>query len=62
MWTRYAELGLKPPRKWRDEGIGKREKGWRSKEKEEREREAASLQTTTRRRVGDDEDGFDSFV
>lgn len=46
VWTRYAELGLKPPRKWRDEGIGKRPKGWRSAEKEEREREAEELRTT----------------
>lgn len=46
VWTRYAELGLKPPRKWRDLGIGKREKGWRSKEKAERERQWEELRTT----------------
>lgn len=61
VWTRYSELGLKPPRKWRDEGIGKREKGWKSKEKEEREREAESLKVT-RRRGGSDDDGYDGFV
>jgi len=46
VWTRYAELGLKPPRKWRDLGIGKREKGWRNKEKAERERQWEELRTT----------------
>ncbi len=51
VWTRYAELGLKPPRKWRDEGIGKRPKGWRSAEKEQREREAEELRTTKNPRL-----------
>jgi hypothetical protein len=35
VWSRYAELGVKPPRKWRDAGIGVREKGWKSKPRDE---------------------------
>jgi hypothetical protein len=61
VWTRYAELGLKPPRKWRDEGIGKREKGWKIKEKEERERERETLSTTWNPRLTRKPDG-DGFV
>ncbi|KFY27223.1 hypothetical protein V493_03625 [Pseudogymnoascus sp. VKM F-4281 (FW-2241)] len=61
VWTRYAELGLKPPRKWRDEGIGKREKGWKSKEKEERDKERETLSTTWNPRLTRKPDG-DGFV
>lgn len=61
VWTRYAELGLKPPRKWRELGIGKREKGWRSKEKEEREREQEALSVTWNPRLTRKRDG-DGFV
>ena len=63
VWTRYAELGLKPPRKWRDEGIGKRPKGWRSAEKEQRERQSEELRTTRNpryegSRLRGEDDGF----
>jgi hypothetical protein len=61
VWTRYAELGLKPPRKWRDEGIGKREKGWKSKDKEERDKERETLSTTWNPRLTRKSDG-DGFV
>ncbi|KFY44110.1 hypothetical protein V494_01635 [Pseudogymnoascus sp. VKM F-4513 (FW-928)] len=61
VWTRYAELGLKPPRKWRDEGIGKREKGWKSKEKEERDKERETMSTTWNPRLTRKPDG-DGFV
>ncbi|KAG9233903.1 hypothetical protein BJ875DRAFT_462976 [Amylocarpus encephaloides] len=29
VWSRYAELGLKPPRQWRDEGIGRGKPEWK---------------------------------
>lgn len=61
VWTRYAELGLKPPRKWRDEGIGKREKGWKSKDKEERDKERETLSTTWNPRLTRKPEG-DGFV
>ncbi|KFZ03876.1 hypothetical protein V502_10588 [Pseudogymnoascus sp. VKM F-4520 (FW-2644)] len=61
VWTRYAELGLKPPRKWRDEGIGKREKGWKSKDKEERDKERDTLSTTWNPRLTRKPEG-DGFV
>ncbi|KFY38508.1 hypothetical protein V495_06520 [Pseudogymnoascus sp. VKM F-4514 (FW-929)] len=61
VWTRYAELGLKPPRRWRDEGIGKREKGWKTKEKEERDRERDVTSTTWNPRLTRKPEG-DGFV
>ncbi|OBT53748.1 hypothetical protein VE04_05314 [Pseudogymnoascus sp. 24MN13] len=61
VWTRYAELGLKPPRKWRDEGIGKREKGWKSKDKEERDKERETMSTTWNPRLTRKPEG-DGFV
>ncbi|ESZ96024.1 hypothetical protein SBOR_3597 [Sclerotinia borealis F-4128] len=31
VWTKYAELGVKPPRKWREEGIGKGKPEWKKR-------------------------------
>ncbi|RDL40329.1 uncharacterized protein BP5553_00308 [Venustampulla echinocandica] len=31
VWSRYAELGAKPPRKWRDVGIGRGKPEWKKK-------------------------------
>lgn len=50
VWGRYAELGVKPPRKWRDQGIGKGKPEWRKRptwktEAEKRAEEARSVPT-----------------
>lgn len=34
VWSRYAELGVKPPRKWRDEGIGRGKPEWKKRKEE----------------------------
>lgn len=34
VWSRYAELGVKPPRKWRDEGIGRGKPEWKKQREE----------------------------
>jgi hypothetical protein len=47
VWSRYAELGVKPPRKWRDEGIGRGKPEW--KKKKEEPRSIPALVTTARR-------------
>ncbi|KAI9640073.1 Required for respiratory growth protein 9 mitochondrial [Ciborinia camelliae] len=31
VWNRYAELGLKPPKKWREEGIGRGKPEWKKR-------------------------------
>ncbi|QSZ36536.1 hypothetical protein DSL72_006416 [Monilinia vaccinii-corymbosi] len=31
IWGRYAELGLKPPRKWREQGIGRGKPEWKKR-------------------------------
>lgn len=31
VWSRYAELGLKPPKKWREEGIGRGKPEWKKR-------------------------------
>lgn len=40
VWSRYAELGVKPPRKWREEGIGRGKPEWKKR--------AAPVLTTSR--------------
>ncbi|KAM0157604.1 hypothetical protein ACHAQE_005908 [Botrytis cinerea] len=40
IWGKYAELGVKPPRKWREEGIGRGKPEWMKK--------AAPVLTTSR--------------
>ncbi|KAF7952168.1 uncharacterized protein EAE97_001665 [Botrytis byssoidea] len=40
IWGKYAELGVKPPRKWREEGIGRGKPEWK--------RKAAPVLTTSR--------------
>ncbi|KAF7954337.1 hypothetical protein EAE96_005462 [Botrytis aclada] len=40
IWGKYAELGVKPPRKWREEGIGRGKPEWKKK--------AAPVLTTSR--------------
>lgn len=41
VWNRYAELGIKPPKKWREEGIGRGKPEWKK-------REAPPVLTTSR--------------
>jgi hypothetical protein len=51
VWSRYAELGVKPPRKWRDQGIGKGKPEWmlrRSANFKYEAPELPALITTTR--------------
>jgi hypothetical protein len=31
VWSKYAELGVKPPRRWRDEGIGRGKPEWKKR-------------------------------
>jgi hypothetical protein len=31
VWNRYAQLGVKPPKKWREEGIGRGKPEWKKK-------------------------------
>lgn len=33
VWNRYAELGLKPPKRWREEGIGRGKPEWKKRAK-----------------------------
>ncbi|KAF7933713.1 uncharacterized protein EAE98_003422 [Botrytis deweyae] len=40
IWGKYAELGVKPPRKWREEGIGRGKPEWKKR--------AAPVLTTSR--------------
>jgi hypothetical protein len=48
VWSRYAELGVKPPKKWRDMGIGKGKPEWKKSQSEQRV--VPALVTTARRR------------
>ncbi|KAF4624442.1 hypothetical protein G7Y89_g13728 [Cudoniella acicularis] len=50
VWSRYAELGVKPPRVWRDQGIGRGKPEWKKK----KELPAIPALLTTARR----EDGY----
>lgn len=55
MYTRHAEMGQKPPKKWRDVGIGRGRPEWMVKKRERREIERdrlplPALVTTTRKR------------
>ena len=70
MWTRKAELGIKPPRKWRDMGIA-RDPGWhsgramglekeRELEEEEKKKYREYLDRKSKRNDGGGEKGGDS--
>lgn len=57
IYTKHAELGLKPPKRWRDLGIGNGKPEWKKRKAAEREAAAAfakeplpALITTARRR------------
>jgi hypothetical protein len=55
VWSRYADLGLKPPKPWRDLGIGQGKPEWMNRKQEwaRRQQEPRSLPalvTTARRR------------
>jgi len=52
VWSRYAELGVKPPRKWRDEGIGKGKPEWLKKRQQQQEPRVIPALITTARREG----------
>jgi hypothetical protein len=58
VWSRYAELGLKPPRAWREMGIGQGKPEWMTRKQEWTKRQQEprilpALITTTRRREAD---------
>ena len=55
VWSRYADLGLKPPKAWRERGIGKGKPEWlvQKQERVRRQQEpriVPALITTSRRR------------
>jgi hypothetical protein len=52
VWSRYAELGVKPPRKWRDEGIGRGKPEWLKKKQQQQEPRVIPALITTARREG----------
>ena len=54
VWSRYAELGVKPPRRWRDEGIGRGKPEWKKQRTapEESSKIVPALVTTKRREGG----------
>ncbi|EPE30651.1 hypothetical protein GLAREA_03618 [Glarea lozoyensis ATCC 20868] len=54
VWSRYAELGVKPPRRWRDEGIGRGKPEWKKgpATSDESSRIIPALVTTSRREGG----------
>ncbi len=58
VWSRYAELGVKPPRAWREMGIGQGKPEWMTRKHEwmkrrQEPRILPALVTTTRRREAD---------
>ena len=58
VWSRYAELGLKPPKAWREMGIGQGKPEWMTRKQEWTKRQQEprilpALVTTTRRREAD---------
>ena len=50
VWTRYSELGVKPPRKWREVGIGNGKPEWMLRRQLEQDRPAPPALVTTARR------------
>lgn len=69
VWSRYAELGVKPPKKWRDRGIGNGKPEWMKKRNEKFTYEVPPLPaliTTatkpTKQRSGDSADDFGSLA
>ncbi|KAH6722034.1 hypothetical protein BKA61DRAFT_166650 [Leptodontidium sp. MPI-SDFR-AT-0119] len=50
VWTRYAELNIKPPKKWRDLGIGNGKPEWMLRRQLEQDRPAPPALVTTARR------------
>lgn len=49
IYTKHAELGQKPPKKWRDMGIGKGKPEWMLRKKKDRERAPLPALITTSR-------------
>jgi hypothetical protein len=52
VWSRYAELGVKPPRRWRDEGIGRGKPEWKQLASSRGSSVATPALVTTSRREG----------
>lgn len=55
VWSRYAELGVKPPKLWRELGIGQGKPDWMKRKqewtkKQQQPRDPPVLITTARRR------------
>ncbi|CZS98460.1 hypothetical protein WAI453_005795 [Rhynchosporium graminicola] len=50
IWGRYAELGLKPPKKWRELGIGNGKPEWMLRKQVEQYQPLPALVTTARRK------------
>jgi hypothetical protein len=58
VWSRYAELGVKPPKAWREMGIGQGKPEWMTRKQERTKRQQEprilpALVTTSRRREAD---------
>lgn len=59
VWSRYAELGVKPPRRWRDAGIGRGKPEWL---KPQEEKIKPALLELPRRKGGNFGDKFNKAV
>ncbi|KAL2073509.1 hypothetical protein VTL71DRAFT_10835 [Oculimacula yallundae] len=50
IWSRYAELGVKPPKKWREQGIGNGKPEWKLRKQMIQDDPLPALVTTARRK------------
>ncbi|KAK0100894.1 Required for respiratory growth protein 9 mitochondrial [Cadophora gregata] len=51
IWARYADLGVKPPKKWRELGIGNGKPEWMLRKQLEQDRPGPPALVTTARRI-----------